>query len=206
MTQLTTEKRSPNVHRLLRLFARIVLKLFGWKTDVDDALVHAYPKYIIVAAPHTSNWDAIFGGLGFMAEDIGTSIIIKQEWLNTPVIGGLLSGIGCVGIDRSGSRNTVRQVVELFEKRSRFVMVITPEGTRGNVKQWKSGFYFIAKKANVPLMLGCPDYRRKVCYIAPIVVEPTGDIEADMNHFKSFLDEIVPKYPDKKSEMIFKSK
>jgi 1-acyl-sn-glycerol-3-phosphate acyltransferase len=206
MTQLTTEKRSPNVHWLLRLFARVVLKLFGWKTKVDDALVHAYPKYIIVAAPHTSNWDAVFGGLGFIAEDIGTSIIIKQEWLNTPVIGRLLSSVGCVGIDRSGSRNTVRRVVELFEKNPQFVMVITPEGTRGKVKQWKSGFYFIAKKANVPLMLGCPDYRRKVCYIAPIVVQPTGDIEADMNHFKNFLDEIMPKYPDKKSEMVFKSK
>ena len=206
MTQLSTEKRSPNVHWLLRLIARLVLKLLGWKTDVDDALVHAYPKYIIVAAPHTSNWDAVFGGLGFMAEDIGASIIIKQEWLNTPLIGRLLSGVGCVGIDRSGARNTVRQIVELFEKRPRFVMVITPEGTRANVKQWKTGFYFIAKKAKVPLMLGCPDYRRKVCYIAPLVVQPTGDIKTDMNHFKNFLDEITPRYPQKKSEMVFNSK
>jgi 1-acyl-sn-glycerol-3-phosphate acyltransferase len=206
MAQQMTEKRSPNVHWLLKLFARSVLKLSGWKTEVDDALVHAYPKYIIVAAPHTSNWDAVFGGLGFMAEDIGTSIIIKQEWLNTPVIGRLLSSVGCVGIDRSGSQNTVRQVVELFEKKPRFVLVITPEGTREKVKRWRSGFYFIAKKANVPLMLGCPDYRRKVCTIAPIVVQPTGDIEADMDHFKNFLDEITPKHPDKKSEMIFKSK
>ncbi|MFL7839714.1 MAG: 1-acyl-sn-glycerol-3-phosphate acyltransferase [Candidatus Promineifilaceae bacterium] len=206
MTQATAEKRSPNVHWLLKLFAQGVLKLFGWTTEVDEALVHAYPKYILVAAPHTSNWDAVFGWLGFMAEDIGASIIIKQEWLNTPLIGRLLSSIGCVGIDRSGSQSTIRQVVDLFEKSPRFVMVIAPEGTRDKVEQWKAGFYFIAKKAKVPLMLGGPDYRRKVCTIAPIVVQPTGDIEADMNHFKPFLDQITPRHPQKKSEMVFRSK
>jgi len=198
--------RPPQVPTLKRNLARAILKLSGWKIEITPSIVHAYPKYIIIAAPHTSNWDAIFGGLGFMAADIGTSIIIKQEWIKTPVIGWILSAFGCVGINRDGSLNTVQQITRIFAEKSQFVLVITPEGTRKKVPFWKSGFYYIAQQAGVPLMLGIPDYGRKVCTIAPTVVFPTGDIDADMKQFQEALDAVTPRYPEKKSEMVFKIK
>jgi len=206
MAQSEPQTRPPRVHWLMRFFAKTVLRIFGWTTEVDETLVHGHARYIIIAAPHTSNWDAIFGGLGFIAEDIGTSIIIKSEWTKMPVIGRFITAIGGIGIERSGPLNTIHQIVRLFEQNSQFVLVITPEGTRKKTEGWKKGFYYIAKKANVPMMLGYPDYRRKVCCIAPIVVFPSGDIEADMQQFSEVLDKVSPKYPSKRTEMRFRSR
>jgi len=205
MTQvlIQSQKQSPSVHWFKRSLARATLNVLGWKTEVDDSIVHSYPQYIIVAAPHTSNWDAIVGGLGFMAENIGTSIIIKKEWLSMPLVGSILSSLGAIGVDRSRSMRTVGQIVRLFKANPQFVLVITPEGTRQKVEYWKSGFYYIAQKANVPLVLGYPDYRRKVCGIAPIIVFPTGDIDADMAQFKEVYDAITPRHPQNKTEIKF---
>jgi 1-acyl-sn-glycerol-3-phosphate acyltransferase len=181
-----------------RLFRRA-----GWRLDIAPQ-AYEHPKYVLIGAFHTSNWDGVWAALGLMAANIRTAIIIKDDWVKKPVLGPLITSLGGVGVDRSSGHGTVRQIVDEYNNRPQFVIGITPEGTRGPVEYWKSGFYLIAKLARVPLLLGYLDYSSRTFGIAPVVVQPSGNLEADMQAFVPVLDAIHPKFPENRGVMRFR--
>jgi len=161
--------------RALRPLGRLWFWAGGWTVVGEMPNV---PKFIIVAAPHTTNWDlpnALAAGLhyGVRIHWMGKDGIFKWPF------GGLMRWLGGIPVDRSKRNNAVAQMVEKFNAADRLVVVIPPEGTRSAVTQWKSGFYHIANGAGIPLVLAFIDYRRRRIGIAQ-VFQPTGHYEADL--------------------------
>lgn len=171
------------VSRLSSTLTTFSLRAAGWKFDTPLPTI---PKYVALAAPHTSNWDGVL--LLAMARSAGLEMswMIKSDWVRGPM-GVALRKLGAVAIDRSKANNVVDAMVEEFRARDRFVLVIPPEGTRGRTEYWKSGFYHIARRAGVPVVPGYLDYGRKRCGLGE-PVELTGDVKADMDRIREFYD------------------
>ena len=148
--------------------ANIVLKLFGWRTVGSLA---DQPKCVIVVAPHTSNWD--FAVLVLVA----LALRLKVTWMGKhtlfrPPFGWIMRRLGGLPIDRRMRNNMVDQVIESFRTHNRQVLAIPPEGTRKRAPYWRSGFYYIALGAQVPIAFGFADYRRKVGGIGGMITNP----------------------------------
>jgi len=181
----------------MRWLALLFFRLAGWKAEgrrPDMA------KYVIMAAPHTSNWDFVFTMCLAFILRINPCIMMKGEWFRGP-FGPFLRWLGAVPIDRSGAHGVVAQSIEAFHAHARMVMVVPPSGTRRQVMHWKTGFYYIALGARVPIVLGYLDYRRRAGGIGP-VVHPTGNIHADMREIRNFYRDITGKYPKKASHPV----
>ncbi|MFW5658095.1 MAG: lysophospholipid acyltransferase family protein [Bacteroidota bacterium] len=176
----------------MRYFCRLILKLAGWRCEGQ---LPRGNKYLIVSAPHTSMWDFVIGKLFYHGYGISSKVLIKKELFVFPV-NILLRLMGGIPVDRKNRTNMIQKMVELFRDHDKFVLTITPEGTREKVRYWKRGFYYIAERAGVPLLPGYCDYSRKVIGIGQFIY-PTGDIEKDMKLIKGFFRGIVPRHPDK---------
>jgi 1-acyl-sn-glycerol-3-phosphate acyltransferase len=164
------------------------LRAAGWKFETG---VPSEKKFVILGAPHTSNWDGVL--LLVLARTVGLRIEfgIKSEWLRGPM-GPILRRLGAIGIDRSGHHNLVDQMVQELRSRDQLALVLTPEGTRSRAEQWKSGFYHIALGAGVPVVPGYMDYARKRAGLGePIYL--TGDVRADMAKIRAFYAEKQPR-------------
>ena len=153
-----------------------------------------------MAAPHTSNLDFMYSRAAFYLLGLPVKFAIKKEMMDT-ILGSLLKSIGAISIDRSkgsqGKRNSyVEQMAQSLLDHDEMFIMIAPEGTRKLVKKWKSGFYYIAKQANVPMICGYLDYKNKHAGIGPIF-EVTDDQNSDMEKVKAFYRTITPKYPEK---------
>lgn len=151
------------------------LKLGGWKIEGDWP---AFDKMVLVAAPHTSNWDGInmLAAAGYYR--------VRLRWMGKKSLtqgpfGWLIKWLGCVPIDRSKANDVVGAMAEAFAREERMVLAIPPEGTRSAVREWKSGFYHIAVGANVPIVLSVLDYGKRKVRLAAVVF-PSGDYEADL--------------------------
>ena len=161
--------------RFLRPIGKLWLWAGGWTIagEMPDLA-----KFIIVAAPHKTNWDlpnALAAGLhyGLRIHWMGKDSLFKWPF------GGVMRRLGGIPIDRSKSNNVVAQMVETFDKAGRLVVVIPPEGTRGDAARWKSGFYHIAHGAKVPLVLAFIDYKRREVGVAQMF-HTTGDYDTDL--------------------------
>jgi 1-acyl-sn-glycerol-3-phosphate acyltransferase len=185
----------------LRWLALAIFKFSGWKTEGEKP---AFSKYVIIAAPHTSNWDFVYTVCAAFIYRLNPRIMMKDAWFFWPM-GAIFRWLGAVPIDRSKSNNVVEQSIERFRQQAEIVLVVPPSGTRKKVKYWKSGFYHIANGANVPIALGFLDYRRKVGGFGPIV-RPTGDIDGDMEEIRHFYQHITGKYPEKESQTLVESR
>ncbi len=183
--------RSPTWLSLL--VKRGILGLFrakGWRAIGQAPDV---AKGVIIAVPHTSNWDfvhylGLVNSLGVHARFMAKDSLFKWP------MGRFMRDMGGVPVERSTKGNMVDQMVAEFARRDRFLLTIAPEGTRSNVKQWKSGFYQIAVQAGVPLIPGFVNYQRKVGGLGdPIAL--TGDYVADMAKVRSFYEREVPYHP-----------
>ena len=165
----------PVLRHILQWLSIVYLKIIGWRRE---GRLPNLPQYVVIAAPHTSNWDfPITMALAFAYR-------MKMYWMGKNTLfrwpfGGLMKWLGGIPIDRSKSQDVVAQCVKIFRERARMVMVIPPEGTRKKVRYWKTGFYYIAKGANLPIVLGFLDYLRKAGGFGPTFM-PTGNIEADL--------------------------
>jgi 1-acyl-sn-glycerol-3-phosphate acyltransferase len=150
-------------------------------------------KAVIIAAPHTSNWDFIFylGGVTELA--LPQAFVGKKSLFRWP-FGSALRDLGGIAVDRSRSTNFVESMIAEFAARDALMLTIAPEGTRGKVKKWKTGFYHIAMGANVPLVLGMMDYAKKQVGLAG-AIWPTGDYAADMKKVLAFYKTTTPKHP-----------
>jgi 1-acyl-sn-glycerol-3-phosphate acyltransferase len=181
---------SPMGKTLMRWLSRIVFRFTGWKPAGTRPDIS---RYVIIAAPHTSNWDFLYTlCLAFILE-IKPFIMMKADWFRWP-LGPFLRWFGAIPVDRSKSTHVVARSIQAFREHPRMVLLVPPAGTRSKVMYWKTGFYHIAVGANVPIVLGYLDYRRKVGGIGP-VVHPTGNMERDMKIIKAFYADITAKYP-----------
>ncbi len=130
----------------------------GWKLGPVDGV--DLPKCIVCVAPHTSNWDFIVGKLFYTSIGCNAGFLIKKEWFFFP-FNLLFNWLGGVPVDRGKRTSVTDQMVERFKTSERFQLAVTPEGTRKRAKDWKKGFYFIALKANVPIVVAYFDYGKK---------------------------------------------
>lgn len=173
------------------IYSFIYYKLLGWKTNVT---VPNIDKCVICAAPHTSNLDLFIGKLFYGSIGRKTSFMMKKEWFFFP-LGPMFKAVGGIPVDRERKTSLVDQMVERFKTAKHFHLAITPEGTRKANPNWKKGFYHIAYKAQVPIVLIGIDYKDK-CITATKSIMPTGDIEKDMREIKLYFKDFRGKYPD----------
>lgn len=177
---------------MMQAIARFILKVCGWTYEVNTP---DYKKCVLVVAPHTSNWDFIWGKLGYTAMGRNAHFVIKQEWLKVPVVGYLLKKLGAVPVNRSKITHFTDQIAKEFSRREAFSIAITPEGTRKRTPRWKRGFYHIAVKAQVPIVLVSIDYGKKLMRLGADF-HPTGDEQADMKVIMNHYKDVVAKYPE----------
>lgn len=181
------------------LIAKIIFFFSGWTRDKD--IPSDVQRCVIIASPHTSNWDLVHARAAFYLMGIPLRFTIKKEWLESP-LGWLVKRTGGLGIDRSPKKageprkSMTEAMIELFDEHYKLAMMVTPEGTRSLRTEWKTGFYHVATGAGVPIALGYLDYERKHAGVGP-VIHPSGDMEADLKQIMAFYKDIAPKHPEK---------
>lgn len=191
MSRIDTRDETPGLPA--RLLRRVLVALYrrgGW-TSVGT--VPEPQRFVLIAAPHTSNWD--FPNFLGVTQTLGLRVhfMAKASLFRWP-FGGFMRQVGGVRLDRAAAKDTVAQMVAEFARRDEFVLTIAPEGTRGAVTKWRTGFYQIALGAGVPIVCGFMDYAKRTSGLGPVIV-PTGDYEADMAPVFAFYRGITGKHP-----------
>lgn len=179
-------------------FCSRIFKMTHW--TVDESLPPEIKKCIIIAAPHTSNWDFWYTMAAFAIYRFKIRFTVKQEWMRFP-FSLLMKPLGGIAIDRTprtkeaGRKSFVEAMIALFHENEELIIVITPEGTRSRRDKWKTGFYHVAMGANVPICLGYVDYQKKKAGIGKVIY-PT-DFTTDMQEIMQFYKGISAKFPEK---------
>ena len=174
-----------------KVFNWLLYKAFGWKKEVT---VEHPEKFILALAPHTSNWDFVVGICYMYAEGMRINFLMKKEWFFWP-LGPIFKRLGGIPVWRSKKTNMTDNLAAQAKEMKEFRLCITPEGTRSPVSDWKKGFYYIALKAEIPILLYGADYERKLIQCTKVIV-PTGDIEADMAEIKDYFRNFKGKKPE----------
>lgn len=169
-------------NRLTRALTKGIMRLAGWR--ITGALPNL-PKMVVIGAPHSSNWDFFLAMAFMLSQNLRISWVAKNSFIESP-LKPLLRWLGGVGVDRSKSSGVVQQVVDVFNAHDRFMLAISPEGTRANVREWRSGFYHIAHGAGVPIVPVVVNYGRKELHIAAPFT-PSGDFAADLPRIKAIV-------------------
>ncbi len=165
----------------------------GWtiKSQYDPKI----KKAVVIGAPHTSNWDFPLGVMALRVLGIKINIIAKHTLFFFP-LGFIMRFFGAVPLDRKNSKNFVKGTAALFQRADQLWVGLSPEGTRKKVESWKTGFYYLAMEANVPIVFAYLDYEKKEMGIGEYIV-PTGDFKADLQLIKNFYADKSACYPDK---------
>jgi len=175
---------------MMKAICKWLLHVAGWKLGPLGDYV---PKCVICVAPHTSNWDFIIGKLFYASIGRKACFLIKKEWFVFP-FNLIFGSMGGIPVDRNKKTSVTDQMAEEFAKRKTFHLAITPEGTRKKTTEWKRGFYYIAQKANVPVLVAYINYKEKKVGIITIF-HPTGDADADMEKIRSYYTGITARHP-----------
>lgn len=170
----------------------LLFKVMGWKVNVTIPLED---KCIIALAPHTSNFDFILGILYSRATGMRSNFLMKKEWFFWPV-GVIMRKLGGIPVNRSKKTSMTDQLAEIARQSRTFHLTITPEGTRSLREEWKKGFYYIALKAQIPILLYAVDYpSKRICCTKSII--PNGDIDKQMKEIKLYFKDFKGKHPEK---------
>jgi 1-acyl-sn-glycerol-3-phosphate acyltransferase len=172
----------------MRSLGRAMLRFWGWRLEGH---VPADKKILLIAAPHTSNWDWIIGVAGLLALGIQLTYIAKHSLFKGP-LGWMMRATGGVPIDRDSAEGTVDEIVKQFEKNERLYYLIAPEGTRKKVDRWKSGFLRVAYQAQVPVLMVSFDYSKKQILIGEYA-ELTGDLDKDLIGVQTYYSQFLGK-------------
>jgi 1-acyl-sn-glycerol-3-phosphate acyltransferase len=174
---------TPGISPLLRALSTGFLRLSGWQ--LAGQLPTDAPKCVLIAAPHTSNWDLPYTLMVAFALRLNIRWMGKRQLFRWP-FGTLMRWLGGIAVDRSQSTNLVAASARAIrEADGPLCLVVPPEGTRSKTRQWKTGFYWIAHEAGVPIVMAYMDYPRKLSGLGPVFT-PSGDIEADMAVIKTY--------------------
>ena len=185
--------------RFAKWLAKGVLKLLGWKI-INVTPPEALHKGVLIVAPHTSNWDFLYGMLfKFTHPLIPIRFAIKKEVMFFP-LAFLMKGLGAIPIDRNrqGGRrhHVVEGMIQMIKTAPSLLLAIAPEGTRSYVKRWKTGFYRVALGAKVPIVFGYINYAKQEMGLGPLF-NPTGNLEKDLEAIYAFYRTMKGKYPEK---------
>lgn len=186
-----------------KLLGKLGLKILGWKIVLDGD-VNNLDRCILVVAPHTANLEYILGNLAYWVLGKNLKVIIKDEHTKA-WYGFAIKALGGIGIDRSQRNDLVNFVDQQFKKED-FSLVITPEGTRSRVGKWKKGFYFMALKSKVPIILGAGDFGRKEIHLGKVISVhelETKTYEEIMAELEIYYSKIIPKYPENWNPKIY---
>jgi 1-acyl-sn-glycerol-3-phosphate acyltransferase len=164
--------------------SRWLLELAGWRVRGGPP---ALDKYVVVFYPHTSNWDFVLGILAAWALGLHADFLAKNSLFHAP-FGWFFRALGGHPVHRGERENVVSEVAQFVESRERVVLALAPEGTRKWTDHWKSGFYYIALEAKVPVVLGYLDASTRTLGLGP-VVQLTGDREQDLEVIRKFYED-----------------
>jgi 1-acyl-sn-glycerol-3-phosphate acyltransferase len=176
---------------MYRFIVRLILRALGWRMEGAAPQID---KYVLIMAPHTSNWDfplmlAARAVFGVHAAWMGKAALFRWPF------GRLLRAVGGIPVERSSRNDAVRQMADVILRAERIVLAIPPEGTRKRTEYWKSGFYYIAQLAQVPIVLTYLDYGSKRAGFGP-VLDSKLPAKALMAEAREFYRTITPKYPE----------
>jgi 1-acyl-sn-glycerol-3-phosphate acyltransferase len=186
---------------MLKSLSLFILKILGWSVETK---LPPDNKYVIIAAFHTSNWDFPLAILGLSAMGLKFNWVGKDSLFKWPV-GIFFKSIGGIPVDRSIHTGFIKKIANLYSDYDRLAIALAPEGTRSKTEYWKSGFYYIALEANVPIALGYLDYPNKKLGVGGYFT-PGGDLEEDLLKIKEFYKNIKGKYPLKQGEIQIRKK
>ncbi len=175
---------------LTRAFGRSVLRVMGWRIK---GAIPDLPRFVVIVVPHTSNWDFVIAMATLFALGVKVSFIGKHTLFKGP-FGAVMRWLGGIAVERTTQQGFVTKAIESFNQREQLILGLAPEGTRKKVDTWRSGFYHIARGADVPLLLAGFDYREKVVKVGPLF-QPTGDMETDFVHLRTHFAGITGKKP-----------
>lgn len=197
-TQLDPAKRIPT---WLARLCRWLLKLGGWEVIGQPPQAQ---KFIMIAAPHTSYWDL------FIMLAVAWSLHVRLSWLSADKFfwgphGWLFKKWGGIPVNRNSRNNIVQQVINAINAHDYIAIAISPEGTTKKLDHWRTGFYWMAEGANIPILFSFLDYANKRTGVRDELFWPTGDIEADLEEIRSFYGPIKGKYPHKYSDIRWRS-
>ncbi|MBW1913289.1 MAG: lysophospholipid acyltransferase family protein [Deltaproteobacteria bacterium] len=182
--------RPISANKLQRVLGSSFLKLTGWEVEGE---IPNLPKYVMILAPHTSSWDLIFILAVLCAMGLKIYWFGKKEIFHWP-LGCFFKWLGGIPVDRSSRHNLVQQITTIIQSQDQIIIGVSPEGTRSNSQYWKTGFYYIAHQAQIPIVFAYLDYGRKVGGLGS-TMNSTGDIEEDMKTIRRFYSGITAKYP-----------
>jgi 1-acyl-sn-glycerol-3-phosphate acyltransferase len=181
------------------IISKIIFFFSRWTMDQD--IPNDVQRCVIIASPHTSNWDLVHARAAFYLMGVPLRFTIKKEWFRPP-FGWLTKAMGGLGIDRTPlkpgmeRKSMTEAMSDLFTEHQTLAMMVTPEGTRALRTEWKMGFYHVAVGAGVPIALGYLDYKRKHAGVGPII-HPSGDMDTDLRKIMAFYKDKGPKHPEK---------
>lgn len=176
----------------MKLLSQKLLSLAGWRVIPE---LPEEKKYVLICYPHTSNWDMLVGLLSIYAMDLKVHWLAKHTIFIGPV-GWLFRKMGGIPVDRTKRGDAFsKRMAALFQEHDEMVVGLMPEGTRSMTDHWRSGFYYMAQSANVPLALALMDYKTKTCGIGKVLI-PSGDIDQDMVKIREFYQDVNGKRPE----------
>lgn len=176
----------------MKKLARFILSVFGWK--VEGVYTDEIKVCVIAVAPHTSNWDFIWGILARTVYGINAKYLIKDSFFKSP-LGWFFKLSGGIAVDRSQKNDLTARLKAMLNSGEKVQIVFTPEGTRKRVDKWKSGFYWVAFEAGLPIIMHAIDYKHKVITMREPFY-PTGDWEKDKLVFEQYFSDKTPGNPE----------
>lgn len=183
-----------------KILGKVFMAVAGWKVKID-LNTKSIDHCVMIAAPHTSNWDFPFTLATFWIKGIDLKFFIKDSYTKA-FYGFIFKWMGAIGVDRNKNNNLVEYAVSLLNAQEKLVILIPPEGTRSKVDFWKKGFYHIANGASVPIALGFLDFKHKVAGVDRLVM-PTGKIDVDLKVIEDVYLKYTGKNPENYNPIIF---
>ncbi|MEN2752552.1 lysophospholipid acyltransferase family protein [Psychrobacter sp. FBL11] len=183
-------------NKVAPIIASAMLKAAGWRTVGE---IPNIPQAVVLALPHTSNIDGVYAIPSLFALDLKISIMGKHTLFKVPVLAQLLRWMGIIPIDRGNKGSVLQASIDKFKTGEPLFLGLSPEGTRQYTKEWKTGFYYLAVGANVPILPVALDYKTKEIRFMSLVY-PTGDIAGDLQKIYSQYQGVVPRYPERLSQ------
>ena len=182
--------------KITPVIAAYLLKIAGWRTvgHIPDI-----PQAVVLALPHTSNIDGVYAIPSLFALDLKISIMGKHTLFKVPVLAQLLRWIGIIPIDRGNKGSVLQASIDKFKMGEPLFLGLSPEGTRKYTEKWKTGFYYLALEANVPILPVALDYKTKEIRFLSLIY-PTGDIEADLPKIYNQYYGVIPRHPERLSQ------
>jgi len=183
---------------MLQAIAKLILRIGGWKMVGE---LPAEKCAVVIAAPHTSNWDGFWALVYKVAVQLDIHFFAKQSLFWFP-LNILLGALGGVPLDRKRAGSAVDQAIEMFRTKDSYYFGLAPEGTRSRADHWKSGFYRIAEGADVPVVLGFLDYGKRQIGIGP-TLKLSGDPQKDLEFFREFYKDVKGRRPEMAGPITF---